>query len=273
MKERKGFCMNSKMGQVGVAIGVVGVALLLVGVNELRLSAKALPTPQTISYQQLVRDGCGNNAHIRLTNVIPVTEWLVYSGKGDDGPWDYVYLPAVADDNPWVAEVIEAVLSERKITAMPQGIHVLLKFMRVKNVDDLTAKLDKYLDQEDVVIPGTIINEISSVNSQEKKLLQGAYRGIDVEKALILEVGRTPSKAKGTGLSGGGGVTVIVGLWVLIMAHLRARRAKQAAGELAPTPASPDQLPPISDTELLDRDAQQRARDAQQLAQFNRDER
>ena len=260
--------MDHKMSLIELVI-VVGIALLFVGIMELRLSAKALPEPQTISYQQLASQGYGRNAHIRLTNFVPVTDWLIYCSQSDeaDGPWSYVYFPAIADDNPWGDEVIEALLADRKVTTMPRDIHVLLKVMSVKDAEDLNTKLAACMDQPDHAIQGTIINEIHSVKKKEKALLQQSYPGIDVEKVLILEVGRTPRKLLGLGLTGGGGVCALVGLWLLIVYRRRSRQAAKAARDAGqPNPDPPPQPGRGAEPQS------QRDRDAEQLAQFHRDE-
>jgi len=234
----------------------VGAVLLFTGGRELMLCTKASPTPRTISYQQLAAQGYGRNAHIILTDAVPVTEWMVYNGTGDNGPWTRVYFPAIANDNPWIEEVEAKVQAGRNITTMPKDIRVLLKFTGVKNVKDLETKLLAQYERNGG-IHGTIINEIDSLGAKEKSLLQQGYTSLDVNKVLILEADRTPSKTKGLALVGGGIVGVVLGgLW-LLTSYRQSRQTRVASIPPAPLPRN---------------DQSQRERDETQLAQFSRDE-
>ena len=261
--------MSNRLGVIGLAVAAFGGLCIYMGIKEFKLCEKALPEPQTISYQQLVERGYGQNAHVRLTNAVPVTEWLICRGKDDktgEGPWDAVYFPAVADDNPWVNEAAEALQAGRQLTTTPQDIRVLLGFMRVKNAKVLHAKLAKHMDRPDPAIQGTIINEVYGVHSDTKKLLQQSYPGINTETMLILHVDRKPSTTQAMGLFVGGGAGILAGLVMVVIYRLRVRRLAQAARSVEqPDPASP---PPAHNAGPQS----QRDRDAEQLAQFSRDE-
>jgi len=256
--KKYGITMDEKKGklQIGIALVIFAAGGLIHGVREFVLTAKTSPSPQQIRYKQLASQGYGQNAFMHLTDAVPVTEWLVYRGKGETGPWEYAYVPAIADDNPWAEEAMAAASVGRAVTTKPKDIHVLLKFTNIRDPKDLKVRLwSKY---KKATFRGVIINEIDSLGSKEKTLLRQGYPGLDVDNVWILEVGRTSSKEHGWLFVGLGTATLIGGLLVLVSAY-RTRRAVKPGVVLSAAP-------------LSDNNDTQRARDAEQLAQFHRDE-
>ena len=63
-------------------------------------------------------------------------------------------------------------------------------------------------------VQGMVVNEIESLDSEEKRILSESYPGIDFDRCTIFEHGRKP---KGMGMIaayiGGGGLLALLGLF------------------------------------------------------------
>jgi len=172
------------MGRFKLWMVIGGAVLAFYGFKEWRLSGEVKSAPQTITCEALARDGYGDNAHVRLTEFLVSPASYVYEeGKGG---WKKVWLPLVPLNGPY-AEQLRALPEDAEIPA-PRSFGVILQTDEVSNEDKLGA-----LAERDVV-EGVVINEIDSLDSETKKLLNQAYPGIDLEKCWILEHNR---KTKG----------------------------------------------------------------------------
>ncbi|MCL2701603.1 MAG: hypothetical protein FWE88_07910 [Phycisphaerae bacterium] len=261
------------MNQLKIGLVCIGVGLSIAGVRELMLSANASSMPQTISCRQLAERGYDENAHVVLTDAVCVTAWMVYKGKGVKGPWEHVYFPVIAEDDPWVEEAMAADQAGQKVRTTPQNIRVLLKFKNVKNENELDSRLTVQYRKHGG-IHGTIINDIDSLDAREKTLLRQGYRDLDVDNVWILEVDRAPSATKALALTGGGVAGVVLGgLWIL-WPYLRPRQTVPTI-ESVQAELSPHNPDAHNDFAWPGRNAEpraQRERDEAQLAQFRRGE-
>lgn len=167
-----------------------GIALLVYGGKEMMLSSKGSVIPQTIKCADLIAKGPGNNAHIVLTDFVPVAQYFVCRGKNDKGPWKEVYMPAVEAGGEWHMQVLEKLRTEgNNIQQLPepQNVRVLLKLTDVLDEAHMNSKV------EPKTLEGTIINSITSLSGEEARILRHGYPQLNVESCYVLEVGRKPN--------------------------------------------------------------------------------
>ena len=90
----------------------------------------------------------------------------------------------------------------------PDDLRVIVKLTSVKNEYDVS------LVGEQETVTGMVINRISSLGTEEKKLLREGYPGIDFDRCWIVHVGRTPmSGAVIFGMLVGAVVLLVIALW------------------------------------------------------------
>jgi hypothetical protein len=183
------------------ALVIAGGVLVFAGVQEYRLSKVAKAEPQTITCAQLASKGPGENAHVRLTE-FEFTENYVYQEQKRSTEWKVSYVPAVpprVKDDPGV-----------------RVIKVLIKSTAARNENELFA-----LGQAPV--QGVVINTISALGRDERRLLKESYPGVDFDTCWIVEAGKEPaSRGRLMGLIGGGSGLAVVAAGLLLAAAKKA---------------------------------------------------
>jgi hypothetical protein len=183
------------------ALLVAGGVLIFVGVQEYQLSKVAKAEPQTITCAQLVAHGPGDNAHLRLTE-FEFTDNYVYQEQKRSTDWKASYVPAVpprVKDDPGV-----------------RTIKVLVKSTAARNEDQLYALGQAPID-------GVVINTVSSLGRDEKRLLKESYPGVDFDACWIIHADKKPaSRGKLMGLLGGGTGLAVLSAALLLAAGKKA---------------------------------------------------
>lgn len=166
---------------LGLLVAALGIGVY--GYQELRLSKTAKPEAQVLTCQELADKGPGDNAHVRLTRFVASTWSFVYREKR--GKWTEVFVPAVPRDSAYAQEV-EALLEQDPDAQIPppKDVRVVLKLKGVTSANEVK----KITDGDELT--GLVINEISSLGSETKKLLSESYPGVDFAHCWILEQGR-----------------------------------------------------------------------------------
>ena len=189
------------MRRLLLALIIIGGVLVFMGVQEYRLSKVAKAEPQTITCAQLAARGPGDNAHVRLTD-FAFTDNYIYQNRKRSTEWKLAYVPAV----PPRVKDLPAV----------RTVRVLIKSTRARNEDQLYALGEGPLE-------GVVVNHISGLGSDERRLLKESYPDVDFDACWIIEAGKRPAST-GTllGMIGGGGGLAVVAAGMLLMAAKRA---------------------------------------------------
>jgi hypothetical protein len=170
-----------------IVIGLVGVGGVLWGTKELKLAGAASETATRMTCRELGEKGAEGNPHVLLTDFV-LTDDLVYEHKrktSDASKWKKVWVPAVPSDSAY-AKAIRAPGADVSEIPAPRPVSVIVVSSDTKNEAELAALgAKKELD-------GMVVNLISSLGHEEKKLLEESYG--DVSRAQIFEVGRKPAK-------------------------------------------------------------------------------
>ncbi len=165
---------------------IAGIGLLVLGVKECRLAGSAKGDPQTITCAQLGENGPGDNVHIVMSDFILLEQSYIYAERY--GSWTEVWIPAVPLDGAYHAEVRARIEKDGDNATMPpvKDLRVLVKLADAKDEADVATAGQKE------TLQGMVINDVDSLESDERKLLKESYPGIDFDNCWILETGREP---------------------------------------------------------------------------------
>ena len=199
------------MGRIKLLLVIGGIVLAFFGVQEARLASGAKPEPKAITCGELSASGPGDNAHVSVSDCLPLTQAFVYESKSksDTSTWSTVWVPVVPRDGEYVKMLRDKVAAGEDLKANlppPTDIRVLLKSKKVHNQGELA------MIESAETLTGLVTNKTESIGSQEKKYLSESYPGIDFTKCYILDHERKPAgSAQIAGMIGGGAVLALLG--------------------------------------------------------------
>jgi hypothetical protein len=172
---------------------------------EWRLGRGASATPERISLKQLLARGPEGNPNIILTD-FELGDNFVYETKNNR--WTGVYVPAVptGDPNAGAGPGRQGEPNAGAGPGRPTRINAVIFSLNVHN----EAEIKTILGRRE--LPALVTNRIRSLGSEEKRLLENSYgAGIDVNKCLIIQEGRTPMSGAILALMFGSGALLL--LW------------------------------------------------------------
>ncbi len=190
-----------------LAIFIGGGFLCYMGYQEVVLRGVAKAEPQALTVQQLINDGIGENANVKLEEFI-VCEWA-YIYKGDAGDMDTVWVPLIPVNGAYHQKLMAAFDENgNQIGDVPplENVRVVLKSSDIGNETELGQL------QEAHTITGMVINEVESMSGEELDLLRESYPRTNASQIQLVEHNRKP-KGWGAvlGFFGGGGALIAFG--------------------------------------------------------------
>ena len=208
---REGCIMQFKI----IVLIVAGGVLLFMGFREFRMMQAAAAEPQTISCSELEKNGPGDNSHVIMEDFILLEQAFVYAAATDSNTWTKLYIPALPIGGAYHMQLLSMRDENGQLpenTPMPENIGIIVKTEHISGEDELTT-----LAEADT-LQGLVINTIKSLGSEEKRLLEQSYPGVDFEACLIIEHKRQPpSMGKVAALGGGGIALLFAGLGALFL--------------------------------------------------------
>ena len=201
---RFGFRLN----RITLITTIGGIALAVAGLPMIRMSSKAKSAPQDLTCQQLSEHGYGANAHVRMSDFVPLPNF-VYNRDKQSGRWSTVWVPVASID------LCRKFLKpdgkpDLKAAESSSEINVVLRSDSVASEAELTT-----LGDQDTV-DGLVVNDISPLGKEEKENLQQNYPSMDLDHCWILQAGRTVNSVRygGLGMLAGGLALAALGLWL-----------------------------------------------------------
>lgn len=222
--------------RIGIVLAVLGIVLGVFGINEWRLSSVSSATPEKISLQNLIARGPEGNANIVLTNYQLGDKFLYITGKRSSS-WSKVYNPVFPAAGPPIP-------GRNPIAG--GSLQALVLTTRAKNEGELHSRIDK---QE---LPAMVINKISSLGSDDKRLLEQHYPGTNFDRVLIIEEGRTPSGGALMAISLIGAVILVLGGAGLILLAVMG-----GVGQSAPPRKKKKKKRPVEELEEVEDDEEE----------------
>jgi hypothetical protein len=208
---------------LSLLLAIGGFCLCGFGWTEGKVGAKATVEPVEADLAMLEAEAGKplDNYHLKIGPHYACYYCTVYSYQTKKGAprkaeantkLSYAFYPIVSPSNPDVQDLpaLEkkhgglSKVPEDELT-LPTRFVVLVKTTRFKNVGDLPDDAISHMDS----VQGLVINEISSLGSDEKKLIQEEFPDIDFKKVLILEEGRKPFSTTTASLMMFGGLALI----------------------------------------------------------------
>lgn len=203
---------------------VLGAFLAFWGFNEKKLNENITKDPQSVTMAELEKGDYSGSNHVKITDFAYLHYQLVYQAKVDKGDQEvkgsskvtYAYIPIVSKEHKFMGELNEFIsqiqegnedVTEPKLT----GYSVLVKTKKYQTYADLPSDFEVSKDPAQ----GIFINKVTNLDKEEKDLLLEGCPGIDLDKVLILEEGRTPTSATNAyaALIGGVLISLLSILW------------------------------------------------------------
>lgn len=206
---------------------VGGGFLIFFGCQEQRLSSASDTEPQEITAADLIANGVGENAHVKVTELYMLDNFVYESREDTPNKFEKVWVPAVSEADPYVVEldrvVAESDIDEtgvpsnsliRQLEAIPSPAN--FGIIIISDEVDSQGQLERFA--ENTEIQGLVINEIDSLDKEELDILRSQYPGMSVDKLLIIEHNRKPAGAGKTfAMIGGGVVLFLLGPGLFLM--------------------------------------------------------
>lgn len=190
---------------------ILGAVLAYFGYQEMVLAGVAKPEPQEISCKDLIANGYGDNAHVRISDFWLCDFAYVYEEKGGD--WENVWVPVMSLEDDYyktlLATAAGGIVPENYPN--PENISMVFKSSHIRSDAHLTT-----VGEADT-LQGMIVNDVESLGSEERKILVDSYPKADFDKVLILEHRRKPSGSGAVfGMLGGGVALILLGGGLLV---------------------------------------------------------
>lgn len=204
---------------------IFGLTLILFGGHEIALWRVARDKPQTMTCEQLGRDGPGDNAHIALERFLLLVNAFVYEERG--GRWTVAWVPALPAGGGAPAEGPAGEAPER-------DVRVLIKMPRARSMADVV-----HTSQQPQLV-GMVVDEIEELGPAEQATLERHYPGVDFDRVHIFELGRKPAGiAQIVASVVVGSALILFMLWTLLGGQTPRTPAphRPAAGTGLPVPA------------------------------------
>lgn len=145
------------------------------GGRDLWLAMKADAEPDQLTVRQLIARGAEGNPYVEVSDFF-LGDNFVYEEK--DGTWRTVWLPIGPAEN-----------QGEPLTS----VKLVVKTNSVKSEADLPAIAAT------PGLRGMIMNHISSMGSEEHKILSSSYPGTNLNDVLIFELNKDPAQMKKMG--------------------------------------------------------------------------
>jgi hypothetical protein len=172
--------------------------------SERQVSSTATVEPLAVDLEQLEKGPVPENNHLKIGSHTACYFDTVYKavarGKGPKRPdqntkVDYCFYPIVSTSHPYSQHLRQLEKKFGSADKVPENVmprlselKVLVKTSRFRTVGDIPEDW-----RTESAVQGLVINQISTLGSEEQKLLRQDFGNIDFSKVLILSEGRRPS--------------------------------------------------------------------------------
>ena len=247
------------MGRVMIVLVVGGIALAVFGWMEYQVSKDATSDPQRMDVAEFEKAGAIRNNHVELGPHIRFYGAAVYEAQvptagsepTDSSKCNYAYIPVMDPNHPVWKRVEELQAKEEAGEDVPDDawpditdFRILIKCKRFKTVGDIPDTVEGHGPMR-----GLVVSRVTSLDSDERRLLKESWPDVDFSKIVIIEEDRSPLPVTLTmAMMGGGGLLVLAPLGILLVMRRRNNprppkdrsMGRDALYHAPPTPPSQD---------------------------------
>jgi hypothetical protein len=198
------YTRNANLSAGQKAVNVLGIVLLfaaiscfIIGDYNLRLANRTKPTIHILTAAELIANGPGDNAYVRIEQATPlVSLYVVHRDSSGNEHWSTAYIP-LAPANASSAD-----------QAAPR---IILRTQSLGSKADL-AKLNAAVSFE-----GIVYNGVRSLTPSAQNLLKSRFPDADFANCYLVQHNSQPSSKPGTIMTLGVGSFLALGalgLWI-----------------------------------------------------------
>jgi len=221
------------VGRLSFAGLMLGGLFVYLGIKEHQLRGRSRAEPQTISCQQLIKNGPGDNLHMVLTDFVLMPEYVYETAVGKwSGAWAPALPRGVLEERVAAAlhvapSELATVSPEDRDTALAKlnpadfNFKIIVSFPKADGEEYMESMLEAETLQGTLFTTG--LNSLSRSDRDRRSLLHESYPRTDLDACWVLVVGRAPRSAATANayVFGGAGLA----LTILLSAAWRASRA------------------------------------------------
>ncbi|MDJ0847963.1 MAG: hypothetical protein QNK04_06290 [Myxococcota bacterium] len=211
-----------------ILIILAGIVVGVIGHDEYKLRALASDEPVPVELSDLEAGQPLPDIHITLGHHWKVWDELIYSIRLEEGEEEtrqtrvsYAFYPLVSEGHPHSQAFNHVPAGYASWAEVPpdefpvlRDFAVLVRTTRFERVGDLPSS-GQWTQADGLT--GMVVNEIKSLDADERALLRSSYKGLDPHAVLIFEEGRKPrSMAYCMGMMAAGGGLVLLGLGLIV---------------------------------------------------------
>ena len=207
----------------------LGGVLCFIGYQEYKVSEGTSEEPVPVTLVKLETGVDPPNNHIQIGDHAAVYDELVYcyeaasysAEPSDDTRVSYCYYPIVSMSNPYMKSVVElhsrdpeSITQEEYDSIKLEEFKVIVKSNKFDHVKDLPYGVSRGES-----IKGMVINQISSLGREEKRLLQESFPDLELDSLIILHENDKPTpESVSYSMMGGGGLLMLIGCGMVVFA-------------------------------------------------------
>ena len=210
------------MFRIMLALLIGGCVLAFFGIQEYRVSMGTSAEPELVDLHALETGAEISNNHVKVGEHVAVFGACVYEyeesslgGMNDSSKVTHLYYPIISDEHDFFQAINRLAEKYGDPFDAPDAewpdideFAVLVKTKRFSTIGSIPDGL-----QDEGEVQGLVVNRISSLDSEEKQLVNQSFPRLDLNKVLILEQDRHPaSLAKSLGMIAGGMVMVLISI-------------------------------------------------------------
>ena len=176
------------------------------GYKELTVASGSTSEPLDVRLSELEAGVVPENKHLRIGEHWKVFGGAVYQYK--QGSHRYGE-PEASDEVVYLYYPIVSTASKEVQGDTIRGFSVIVRTRRYETVGAIPPDDVKFAKS----VRGLVLNEIERLDAEERQLLRESFTGVNFERLILLQEGRTPTPMwKNVGIIAGGAVAILLGL-------------------------------------------------------------
>ncbi len=167
-----------------------GLPLVLFGHAELKVARGSASAPDRLTASELARRGPAGNARV-VVSEFALLDRIVLRRAGGRRRSSVRYVPVVARGGPeHLAHEAAAASSEGWPAGEPFPLPERFAFIALIRGADGEKDVAGYSERSNLA--GVIVNDVAWIGDPEWRWIRMSYRGVELRRCPVLEVGRTP---------------------------------------------------------------------------------